>query len=340
MKETELKSHIKNGASGGYLFFGDEDYMKSKYAVQLKNSVSGGDFAEYNTSIIEGTEYTPEFLLDSATSVPFVSEKKFVMLRDISFSALREKGTETFLALLERIVQVDYTVFVLYMSKGAFDFGTLPSRPSSIYKKLTEYLKPVQFDYPTPAKLRTWVERHFSANHISVPPEAVNKLIDNCGRDMWTLSGEIDKLCNYVLAHGKNNVDMSDLENVSSKTLPDDAFAIANAVLDGDRIRAFDALRVQKLQKEEPIFVLSSISKVWIDLAQIKILAENGNSVGEIASKLKMHEYRTGLYYKAAAKISRDRLEKIISLCRETDMLLKSSTLGFTAIERLIAQTL
>ena len=30
MKETELKSHIKNGASGGYLFFGDEDYMKSK----------------------------------------------------------------------------------------------------------------------------------------------------------------------------------------------------------------------------------------------------------------------------------------------------------------------
>lgn len=68
--------------------------------------------------------------------------------------------------------------------------------------------------------------------------------------------------------------------------------ALANAVLEGDRPRALEALGAAKRRREEPIAVLASVSRVMSDMLAVAVYAEAGLGAKEIAGKLKMHDTR------------------------------------------------
>ena len=57
---------------------------------------------------------------------------------------------------------------------------------------------------------------------------------------------------------------------------------------------------------------------------------------GEIASTLKMNEYKARLYLNGAATKSAKKLLRAVELCSEADLALKLSPQGYVAIERLI----
>ena len=63
-----------------------------------------------------------------------------------------------------------------------------------------------------------------------------------------------------------------------------------------------------------------------------------GATVAEISRAMnRMHEYKVGLYQRAAAAQSWERLRAAIALCGETDAALKSSMQsGYLPLERLI----
>ena len=42
MTETELRAEIKRGPAGGYLLWGDEDYLKQFYLSALRNAALSG----------------------------------------------------------------------------------------------------------------------------------------------------------------------------------------------------------------------------------------------------------------------------------------------------------
>ena len=337
--EAELKNEIKSGASGGYFFYGDEDYLKSFYAAELVKSVADDEsgFGEFNHIIINTDAFDGAALENALASLPLMSERKIVEMRSPDISSWREKEKNEFTDIISRLDRYPHTVFLVTVNRDCFDEGNPPKRPSAMFKTIAKYIKPVAFELQSESKLARWIERRAAKSGVSVSPDVSSRVIRMCGRDMRYLAGETDKLIAYTLAHGENSVRSEYVPLVCSETSADDAFELANAVIAGDRTRALNALLSYKQRKEEPIAVLASVSRTVCDLLCSAIILEDGGDKKDIASSLKIHEYRAELYKNAVTGVNPDRLRAALDRCRKTDVLLKSTTLGYIALERLIS---
>ena len=86
MTENEFKQELKN-LHGGYLFFGDEDYLKHSYAKEVKKLILDGSFDEFNHIVIYGEDFSPSNLINALATLPMMAEKKLVEIRGVDFKS-------------------------------------------------------------------------------------------------------------------------------------------------------------------------------------------------------------------------------------------------------------
>lgn len=338
IREDAFRKLTKKGLSGGYLFFGDEDYMKAYSVNAAREAVCGDEtFAMFNDMKIDVMDYSAGALLDALMPMPMMTEQKLVTVNGLNIGGLKAKEIDDLCDVLATLPEYDYNVLIISVPATMVDEGNLPKYPSSILKRLGEYLTLVHFEPVTGAKLVNWVGKHFAHNGAEASPEVCSFLINYAGRSMYTLANETEKLSYYVLSHGRKNVTRDDVLKVSIAEISTDAFTLANAILDGRGEDAMNALAAMKFRRVDPIILLGEVSRVVCDLVSVKALADEGCPVGEIALTLKMNEYKTRLYAQGASGRSMQRLREILGLCADADIAMKqSSQQGYIVIEKLI----
>ena len=339
MTESEFRDLLKQNISGGFLFWGDEDYLKNHYRKELSKAVLAEcppDLYDFNHIRLTLEDGDFSALTTALSSLPMFSEKKVVEVSPPDMSSWRESDRKSFLDAIEGIGDSPDTVLLLIAPRGTLDPGT-PKKPAPFFRALTKILTPVEFPYQTGVRLRRWVERHFAGANLTLTDEAMSTLLARCPQDMTGLSGEIEKLIAYCLAKEINTVTPEIVTHVTAPALREDAFALANAVLAGDRTAALSALDVCRKQKEEPIVVLASLARVMSDLLTVSVMVDGGADKAEIARSLKMHEYKASLYIKSAKGFGTPRLAASLKRCRDADRMMKSSYGGgYLPLERLI----
>jgi len=336
IKEDVFRRQIKSGLCGGYLFFGEEDYLKA-HALRTAREALCPDpsFAFFNDMRIDAPDYSAQGLLDALMPLPIMSDQKLVSVTNLYLSSLKASELDDLCDALATLGEYDYNVLILCVPADGMDEGSLPKRPSALLKRLSQYLTPVRFESISPARLCSWAGKHFAHSGVQASGEACAFLVRYCGTSMYTLASEIEKLCAYVLSHGRQTVSEADIRHVCIPQINDDAFGLANAILDGKYDEALSALSVMKFRRVEPVVILGEVSRVCCDLLCVKLLLDEGHSQAEIASILKMNEYRLRIYAAAAAAKTRKRLERAIALCRNADTTVKGGS-GYAAIENLI----
>jgi DNA polymerase-3 subunit delta len=153
---------------------------------------------------------------------------------------------------------------------------------------------------------------------------------------MYLLASEVDKLCYFVLADGRTVPTDADLRLVCTPASEYDAFAFANAVMDGRREDALSILADYKLRRTDPLLILGDVVRTFCDLEGVASMTRDGASPAEISNTLRIHEYRVGLYRNCLRNTDPDRLRRAIDACYAADTALKLSPQGYTALERLI----
>ena len=337
IKEDAFRKQLKKGISGGFLFYGEEDYMKT-HALSLARQTVCPDptFALFNDVRLDALDYSPNALVDALMPPPMMEELKIVSVTGLSISSMRQNEIDDLCDALLALKEYDYNVLIISVPAGQIDEGT-PKYPSAVIKKLSAHLTPVLFESISGARLVSWVEKHFEHNGVSADPDTCAYLIDYCGRSMFTLASETDKLSYYVLQNGRNIVTKDDIKNVSVSVVTTDAFTLANAILDGRYEDALNALSVMKFRRIEPVIILSEVSRVICDLVSVKALIEQNVPQMDIAKLLfKSNDYKTKIYVKGASAKSMQKLKRALELCSEADLSLKLSPQGYIAIEKLI----
>ena len=350
MTELELNTAIRAGSARGfYFFYGDEDYTKNHAAAQMKKLVcpepSLEAFNAISLSFGDGELDTGK-IADALMAPPLMSTAKFVDVSLPSVDALREKERTALLDCIAEHAQsgddgINLT-FILRVTGGGFDPGQ-GKRPSSFLAAAQKCMIPVEFAWQTEAKLIRWMERHFAEYRLVIAPQTASMILARCGRSMYCLAGEIAKTAAYTAnrcaGSGMNEVTPADVDACVSRTDEDDAFAMANFILDGNTPAALECLGVKIRKREDPIFLLSQITKVFSDLAAAAAFIEDGREKNELAKAMKMHEYKAGLYFKAVKAAPEGFITAMIARCADADLLIKSSPLGYEVIERLICGT-
>lgn len=337
IREDGFRRAIRDGLSGGYLFFGEEDYLKAHSVRSAREAVCDEpSFEIFNDMRIDALDYSASALLDALMPLPMMSERKIVTVNGLSLDSMKPSEIDDLCDVLSTLPEYDYNVLIISVPSGALDEGNLPKRPSALLTRLSKYLTPVRFEAVTPARLVAWLGKHFEHNGVSAAPAVCSFMIDYCGASMYTLAAETDKLAYYVLWNGRREVTAEDIKLVCCAEISADTFALANSILDGKYDAALDALAVMKFRRVEPVIILSEVSRVICDLVAVKSMAGDGRSQSEISLALKMNEYKVKMYLSGAANKSEDKLKRALALCAEADAALKLSPQGYIAIERLI----
>lgn len=339
LKEADFRRTLKADPTGGYLFFGEEDYLKSTVIRMAREAVCPPDdpMACFNDVRMDGLDFAPSALLDALTVPPMGAERKIITVTGLNFKDLRASDVDNLCEVLEALPDYPYALVILSAGADALDVGTLPKKPSELLVTLCEYLVPVWFEKNTPAKLYGWVQKHYRHGGVEASDEICQLTVTWCGRNMYTLASEIDKVSFYVLAHGRNQVTAADVKTAAIPAMEYDAFAFTNAVMQGRREDALAVLLDLKFRRVEPLMILSEVSRVVVGLTSVRALADAGKTQTEISAALKMHEYQVGLYLRQSRQSDPDRLRAAVSACESADRALKRSAAdGYAVIERLI----
>ncbi len=335
LTEAEFNTALRS-PSGGYLLYGDEDYTKQHALSRLSDAVVGDDpFATFNYIRFGAADYTPARLSAALEAPPMMAEKKLIVLSGISFELMNVSDLEALIAVLANLPEFDYSVLAITVPEGEINEGTA-KKPSAAIKKLSEVLTLVRFPKIAPARLGGWVGKHFAANGVAAEPSLCSRLVDYCGASMYKLASEVDKLCWYVLAEGRNSVTDADMLFVSIPDITYDSFSFTNAICDGNKRRALEVLSVMIGNKVDETIILGEISSTLCLMSNIKGLLDEGHSTASIAAKLNLHPYRTGLYAAGVASVSAETLTRLLSLCAEANTSVKLGGGGYAPIERLI----
>lgn len=336
IKEADFRRMIKKELASGYLFFGEEDYTKSHALSLLRRTVCGEEDNDLCGVKISFLDYTPEKLIDAIIPLPMFGTRRLVELSGFDFGAMKREDIDALCEVLALLPDYDYNTLVIPVSDGNINEGQLPRKPSEMLRTLGEHLVPVRFERSAPSQLAAWAAKHFAHNGVSAPPEICSEIVSYCGRNMYKLAGEIDKVSFYVLAAGRREVGADDITAAAIPENEYDAFAFANALTSADRARALSVLSLMAARRVEPVMIMSEVSRVFCDLLAVRTLADEGLRPRDISEKLRMHEYRTGLYLSAVSKTSASVLSEILGKCAAADTALKSSYSGYSAIELFI----
>ena len=91
LKEADFRKDLKSAPTGGYLFFGEEDYMKSAALRMARDAVTEAEpaMAAFNDVRLDGLDFTPSALLDAMAVPPMGAERKVISVTGLNLSALR-----------------------------------------------------------------------------------------------------------------------------------------------------------------------------------------------------------------------------------------------------------
>lgn len=349
MTEKELKDSVRS-PEGAYFFFGDEDYLKEFYIKAIRRAVILDEsVADFNVVTLHDDTFTPAALEDALASPPLMSEKKLVLVKLSAFSFgsekkekkdggdTKEKKENKELKEITRLISEvpSDTVLVFSVSPDGFDAGT-EKRPTSVMKAVSSVAKTVNFPLSQEPKLVRWLARHFSERGVASDEASLRYMIKLCGRSMHRLSAEAEKVASRALASGIPAVSLSLIDSTVTVTPEEEAFRLTNSILKGDTEGALETLCRAKKRKEDPIKLLASVTSLLCNLSSVAHMMEEGLDLREMTDALKIHEYQVKLAMGTASRVSADAIDEAFAMCVEAEKKMKSMSLGYVPLERLI----
>ncbi len=335
INEADFRKEIKASPARAYLFFGEEDYMKGFALSKAIEAISPDkSLSFFNEMTLDALTYSPDALLDAMMPLPMASERKIIILSGLDFNAMTKSELDALCATLACLDEYDYNTVIINTSSDRFDAGFLPNRPSGMLQKLCEYVTAVQFNKNTPSRLASWVGKHYEHNGVSATPELCALTVERCGRDMFNLASETDKISFYVASQGRSVVEENDILKASTPAAEYDAYALTNAIGSRQRDTALNIVKDMKQRRLDPLIIMGEITKSVCNIYVVLSLSELGLTSREISNTLKMHEYRISLILKSGTSL--DICRNMLELCREADLELKLGRDGYSALEKLI----
>ncbi len=231
---------------------------------------------------------------DEDKQVSMFREKRLLIIRNILSS---EKMKEDLLKNYGKISSSE-NIFVFYQEDEI-----------KKKEKLIELFlkgKNQEFAPLSSKKLFSWIKEGFIKNNVEVEEDAVNKLLEMGGGDLWRLKNEIDKLSLY-----KKKVTKEDVENFVKKDVNANIFETVEAIAENDKEKALFLFYDHLEKGDNPLYVLSMIVYQFRNLILVRDLIEKKYSYNEMVKKSKLRPFVFRKTYNQAKKFSFQELKEI-----------------------------
>lgn len=228
-----------------YLLTGQEEYLKHQFVEKLKKSIlnNSTDLA-FDFDIFRGGEKEFTKILDSFNTLPFISKKRLVAIKDIDKLSTKEK--KSVLKYLKS--PQDSTILVLETSSNNFD---------KFLEETSKFTKPIKCNRLKEKELDLWIKKEFAVHHKKISPALAGFVRELVGDDLFLLKNEIAKIISFL--GDSNEVTERHLEAILRKTTHRTAFDLMGFIL-GKRVEEALSLVDSLLIKEKPQQILNLLA--------------------------------------------------------------------------------
>jgi DNA polymerase-3 subunit delta len=314
-----------------YIIYGDDSYRCHQALNEIKTGLGSSDIVAINTTVLDGRRLLIRDLTDVCSVVPFMASSRLVIVEgllrrfqpgDRQVRSNSGGGEEAGQALKEWQNITEYikmmpqtTVLVL------FDADLDPKAVNQLLKSLAPAADRVfQLNEIKGKELAAWIRDYTVKSGGKISAGAVSLLADYIGGDLWSLSGELNKLMTYC---EEREISDSDVREISSFAREESIFALVDAVIEG---RIKDAqLMLHRMLKygTAPQQILTMIERQLAIILRVKELS-NGTQQ-EIRENLGLHpRYPLEKTLRQARTFTVPRLRKAFHALLDTDVAIKT----------------
>lgn len=300
-------------ASSNFLLFtGENAYALGAELKRWKNAFAEKHGQE-NMLSLSAKDCSVSDLLDALSVMPFVAEKRLVILEGIP----KIEKDDMVRILAEMHPQ---TVFVIVEAK--------PDKRLGVVKEIERSAEIKSFGKPSHVELVSWVKQSLASHGSTIAPDALQALFSIVGDDQWTLRTELEKLS----SGSDEEITVGDVERL--------------CVPSGSQvIWKFTELLGSKKPKEALAFCSASVSRgedpygFWVILlAMIKNLTsvfaavEAGtNDERSIASSTGLHFLAVRGLLPLARSMDQARIRSLVDWAADADIQLKTGGYRYSA---------
>lgn len=314
----EVASLKENGPQRLYLLWGEEDYLREQYLEELKKVCIPEGEDSFSYKKIDGAELDPDTLRQAVDSVPFLTERSLVEIRDANLNKLEEP--EKYLEILRDIPE--YCTVALVQG-SAFE----PDGRLKFTKGIRDIASEIRFTEQTSGMLISWISKRFAAAGKTIDLEAAQRLLFVSGDLMSRLIPEIEKVAAY--ARG-DRVTVSDVDAVAHHIPEAVIFEMTDLIAQRKYNAALSVLSELLADKNnEPIPMLAMLGMQMRKLYAARLALEKGLGTQYVMDVcgMKYEDYARKLI-NSARGFSLRQLQNSIRMCTEADYKIKSSSVN------------
>lgn len=336
------KSLDRNVTSPVYLFYGEETYLRDKIIDRFKALIPA-EVRDFNTDIIDARERGMEEILGSAATLPFMTERRVVIVRNADFFKPRRKnkndketagedGTDQTQTEAEeeenteeRSGSVD-AALLTYLenppdSTCLIFLADSVDKKRKIYKMIEKKGQVVEFSPLKGRELNEWVNRRARQLGKAIEPAGVAGLITAVGSDLQQLNSELGKLACYSETE---TISASDVASMVSRTAELNIFELVDAIGERNYQKAIRMTREMIFQGEPAFRLLFMIARQIRLIMSAKSLLMTGNPDKYVAEQLKLHPFVAQKCIRQARNFSLSELVSDMEKILATDAGIKS----------------
>jgi DNA polymerase-3 subunit delta len=176
-----------------YLLHGPDEYQRSESLARMRADFPP-DLADLNVASLEGRKLKIDALAMACEAMPFLAERRLVIVSDALKQTKAGKDREELRAYLDRVPAWCDLVFVE---------GDDVDRRSILFTHIKKVGTILEFAPLQGAELTRWVAERAKALQVRLEPAAAQRLIEFVGGDGRSLVSELGKLASYVGRGGR-----------------------------------------------------------------------------------------------------------------------------------------
>lgn len=297
-------------------FIGDNGFAREQAASEyILGFVNVHGAMAVDKFIGEDTDFAA--LNTSVSTVPFLSQRRLVVVRDFGANKLLADKLSD---LLTAVADTTDLVIVESHVDGRSKYLTN-------LKKLTEVR---QFTHLDGDALVAWIIEQTKKLNGSISRQAAQQLVDRVGSNQQLIANELDKLVLY-----QPEITQTTINELTSYAPQSSIFAMLDAAFAGNTAEAFRLYAEQRTQGMEPQAILGMIT--W-QLHVLTVIKAAGNMPAQdLATQAKLSPFLVRKNTPNARRISDVKLLKILKQAIDTDKAMKSVAINADdAIQTLI----
>ncbi len=300
-----------------YLIYGGDSFIvKSK----MKHVIATYDIDDFNLNIYDAEETNISNAINDASTIPFMSDKKIVVIKNAYFLTTEK---------LKKEIPQDIDSLVRYINNPVEEtilIITAPYEKLDERKAITKALKgKAEVLFCEPMKkvdLTSWVKRQLGKQNIKIERDALNEFIKRVENNTQIAVNEMKKLLLY--AEDMDFISIDVIKKVITKNVEDNVYEITNSILDNKRSKALEIYNDLIMHSEDPLRILGILVNKYREILQVKLLLKDGKDQSAVASHYHCSSGRAYYMVKNAKSVNMATVKKHLIRLEELDYKIKT----------------